>query len=282
VGVVGFGNFGRFLAGQLQGRCDVAAWDLADLADNAAQLGVAWEPLDQLLGRPIIIPAVPARSLEQVLARVPARPDTLIVDVCSVKTMPIELMHRFLPAGVEFIATHPLFGPQSGADGIAGLKIAVCPPAGSAVGSEQKRDRGKIENREASPPPAPPGGRGGLSSRITPEHYERFCQFLSDDLGLNVIETTPEEHDRQMAAVQGLTHFLARAVQEMDLPDSPLATLAYDRLREILGNVAEDSADLFMTIQRDNPFAEAMRDRLMYSLEHICKRIGSFPMNPRA
>lgn len=242
------GNFGRFLAGQLQGRCDVAAWDQADLSDNAARLGVAWEPLDQLMGRPIIIPAVPARNLEQVLSQIPARPDTLVVDVCSVKTMPVELMHRLLPAGIEFIATHPLFGPQSGAGGIAGLTIAVCPPTdqdGDALGTRTSRDR-----------------------------YERFCRFLSGDLGLDVIEVAPEEHDRQMAAVQGLTHFLARAVQEMGLPDSPLATLAYDRLREILGNVAEDSADLFMTIQRDNPFAKAMRTTLIDKLKEIENRIN--------
>ena len=28
------------------------------------------------------------------------------------------------------VATHPLFGPQSARDGIAGLKVAVCPIRG--------------------------------------------------------------------------------------------------------------------------------------------------------
>ena len=36
-------------------------------------------------------------------------------------------MSKILPEKVEIIGTHPLFGPQSGRAGIAGMRVAFCP-----------------------------------------------------------------------------------------------------------------------------------------------------------
>ena len=36
-----------------------------------------------------------------------------IVDVCSVKVYPKDMMLKYLPADSDIIATHPLFGPDS-------------------------------------------------------------------------------------------------------------------------------------------------------------------------
>lgn len=36
-------------------------------------------------------------------------------------------MREILPETVEIIGTHPLFRPQSGREGIAGMRFAICP-----------------------------------------------------------------------------------------------------------------------------------------------------------
>lgn len=244
-GILGFGAFGRFAAAKLRHLGEVVAWDQRDLSGQAAAAGIAWAEPEEVAARAIVIPAVPVQHLAGLLRRIRSHlsPDTLTVDVASVKVESIRILRQELPGDAAFLATHPLFGPQSGAGGLGGLKIAVCPCS-----------------------------EGG--SRIEAGAYDAVRRFLGDELGLRVIEVAAEEHDRQMAAVQALTHFLARAVQELGLTEMPLSTVAYDRLTEILRNVAGDSADLFLTIQRANPFAAALRRELIRKLEQIEQRIG--------
>ena len=40
-------------------------------------------------------------------------------------------------------------------------------------------------------------------------------------------------HDQQMAYVQALTHFIGRAVNDMDIPDVEQKTVAYQYLLDI-------------------------------------------------
>jgi len=94
------------------------------------------------------------------------------MDVGSVKVKPAQAMREILPENVDAVGLHPLFGPQSGRDGIEGLKIAVCNLRG---------DRGAC--------------------------VARFC---ADVLKLRVFEVTPEAHDRQLAYVPALPICWAR------------------------------------------------------------------------
>ncbi|MFN9976392.1 MAG: prephenate dehydrogenase dimerization domain-containing protein, partial [Phycisphaerae bacterium] len=98
--------------------------------------------------------------------------------------------------------------------------------------------------------------------------------FLADTLRLRVIDISPDEHDRQMAYVQGLTHLISRAVGEMKLPDTPLATAAYERFLAMRTNLRADSWDLFVTIECENPYAKAVRDELRQTLDAIERRLG--------
>lgn len=168
----------------------------------------------------------------------------LVIDVASVKVRPIQLMRDLLPPETEIIGTHPLFGPQSGKDGIAGLPIAFCPVRASA------------------------------------ERIECVRKFLAETLALQVFEISPEEHDRQMAYVQGLTHLISRAVGEMELPRTELATAAYRRFLDMRSNLANDSWDLFVTIERENPFAPEVRKMLRAKLEELERRLDEHPHEP--
>ena len=63
-----------------------------------------------------------------------------------------------------------------------------------------------------------------------------LIRFFSQILKLNVLERSPELHDKQMAYVQALTHFVGRAVNNMDIPDVEQKTPAYQHLIDIKKN----------------------------------------------
>jgi prephenate dehydrogenase len=77
-----------------------------------------------------------------------------------------------------------------------------------------------------------------------------------------------------MAHVQALTHFVARALDELHVADSELATVSYEELMRAARLVSEDSWELFRTIQRGNPFADEKRRAFIEKLIEIEKRMN--------
>jgi prephenate dehydrogenase len=233
VGLIGFGAFGRFAASHLRHEVDLVVCDREDCSEDAHALGVAWGDLATVASCSVVVVAVPVPSLESVLESIAPllRPGALVVDVASVKMRPIELLARLLPASVDWVGTHPMFGPQSGRNGIAGLKVALCAP------------------------------------RARRERLVR--RFLERRYGLDVLPMTAERHDHEIAYIQGLTHWVAKALREIELPDPRLATTAYRHLLAIEEILRDDSDALFLTIQRDNPFVGEARHALMRRLLEI-------------
>jgi prephenate dehydrogenase len=189
----------------------------------------------QAAGLPVVIPSVPVQNMEEVLERlVPhLRPGALVADVSSVKTVPVDLMKRILPAECDILATHPLFGPQSGAAGISGLSMVVWPV------------------------------------RLDDNRMSGVRTFLTTVLGLEVSEISPAEHDQEMAYVQALTFFLGKALGEIDIPDTPLKTKTYQHLLDVKRIVEGDTPELFETIQQFNPYASGVRELFTKRLDEI-------------
>ena len=241
--IIGFGNFGTFMARHLAGHYHVAVSDQRDVSASAGALDCRVVSAVEAARAGTVVLAVPVASLPSVLQEIRAhlQPGALVIDVASVKVKPLRLMAELLPPHVDYVGTHPLFGPQSGAAGIAGLRIALCP------------------------------------GRVEATRLGRLRSFLAETLGLEVHEVTPEEHDRQMAYVQGLTHLMGWAFKRLDPPESPLATLAYDRMLSLEHNVQDDSIELFYTIQRENPFAREVRRRLIEEMKRLCDQIEGWP-----
>lgn len=239
--MLGFGAFGRFSAPHLARHFDVSVYDTRDIREDARRAGVRSVSLEEAAGLPVVVLAVPVQRLEGLLGsiRQQVKPGALVVDVSSVKLAPIEMMLRLLPESVRIVGTHPLFGPQSGKDGIAGLPVALCP------------------------------------ARADEKTVACVRDFLGRTLGLKVIQTSAGEHDRQMAYVQALTHFVSRAVGGMDLPQTAMATRAYGRLLEMKTDLDQDSMELFLTIERMNPFARTVREEMMRKLDELERAIGS-------
>lgn len=233
LGIVGFGSFGTFMAGHLRPFFEISVFDLRDRRAEARAVGVEWGGFEAVVATDALILALPVQDMEDVLERVAGCPTLpqIVIDVASVKVRPLELMEKWLPESVEILGTHPMFGPQSGREGIRGLKVVVCP--------------------------------------LRTTRLERIRSLLRDDLGLQVLEMEPEAHDAEMAYVQGLTHWIAKALREIKLPDLDLSTPAYRHLLAIEEILREDSDALFRTIQAENPFAARARRELVARLKEI-------------
>ncbi len=120
----------------------------------------------------------------------------------------------------EVVGTHPLFGP--GAKHLAGQTVVLCP------------------------------GRG--------ERWFNWLKELLENGGARVKVTTPTEHDRLMAVVQGLAHFtliaLEMAIRELGVAPQDLedfATPTFSTLHNLARRLFSQDAKLYACIQLQNP-----------------------------
>jgi len=232
LGLIGFGRFGQFAAMHLRSRVPLFVWDPRDLRKRAASLGLTWATMEEAASCQIVVLAVPISELSAALTEVVPylRPGALLMDTCSVKMAPVQWMTAAAPPEVEVIGTHPLFGPQSARAGIEGLTLVLCPAR---------------------------------------THRTDMVQSFLSQMGLDVIVTTPEEHDRQMAYAQALTHFVARGLAASGLRDQALRTPTFDQLLRVVETVSRDSRELFDDMQTYNPYAAEVRARLLDALHTI-------------
>ncbi|MEY5048729.1 MAG: prephenate dehydrogenase [Bacteroidota bacterium] len=233
IGFIGFGSFGQFIMPYLTPYFNVTVFDKRDIRLDCQRLGVKYASLHDTCQKEIVVLGVPVQFLESLLIEIKnyINPASIVVDVSSVKVKPVDLMQKYLSPENQIIGLHPLFGPQSGKNGIAGLNLVVCP--------------------------------------VRTTRYGNMMKFFSQILKLNVLERSPELHDKQMAYVQALTHFVGRAVNNMDIPDVEQKTPAYQHLIDIKRNLGQDSMDLFLTIENENPFAKEVREMFLKELHKL-------------
>lgn len=237
IGILGFGAFGRLIAEHLHPYFEIVVSDPERLPDAALGSRVLAGSLEEVARADVVILAVPIEVLEASIRRLRPhlRAGCIVVDVTSVKVEPVRIMKDGLPANVDIVATHPLFGPQSSLEGIAGRKIAVCPVRGRSA--------------------------------------PRIAAFLRHVLKLQVYVTTPEEHDREAAVVQGITHLIAKVLIRMEPLPERMTTASFDRLMEAINMVRFDSESVFLAIERDNPFSEDMRQRFFEIADEVRSQV---------
>lgn len=240
IGVYGLGRFGSFWARVLARHADVRVWSRDPSRPTPSGATRATE--DEVLAQPAVFFCVAISAFEEVLARVAPRipAGTLVMDTCSVKCHPADVMRRVLPPGVSALATHPMFGPDSAAESLDGLPMVLCPV------------------------------------RVGPEDLERWRRFFAS-LGLSVAVMDPDEHDRQAAFTQGVTHYLGRVLKDLGVTPSPIGTVGYRRLLEIVEQTCNDPWQLFLDLQRFNPHTREMRERLGRSLAAVMAAIDGAP-----
>lgn len=241
LGLIGFGQFGQLAARVLKSHFDVMVTDTAPGAEAAAgELGVAFGALDAAAARDIVIVAVPVVAMRSVFTAIAPhlRPGALVIDVGSVKVLPTQWMTELLPAHVDLVATHPLFGPQSAKRSLKGLRFVVC--------------------------------------QVRGDRHACVADF-GRALELKVTVTTPEEHDREMAYVQALTHLIGRSLVNIGIPDEQLKTPSYQHLLELCGLIGADTFELFTAIQTQNPYAADVVSAFVGEAQGLLEQVRHAP-----
>ena len=142
-----------------------------------------------------------------------------IIDVTSVKAMPVRIMHNYIKNGTV-LGTHPLFGP--GAREIANLNIVLTPTD-------------KNENYLA----------------------QKVKEYL-EKRKANITIMTPEEHDDMMTVILGLSHYVALiAADTLSGYDTKIlgnvSGVTYKLLLTLVQSVISEDPDFYGTLQMSLP-----------------------------
>ena len=232
VSIIGFGRFGAMLHSLLSKGFEVDVYDKNPI-DNSEVNEVS---LEEVLKNDTIFIAVPIRDFEDLVINISSKIQSgkTIIDVCSVKVFPKQVMIDNLPAETDIIATHPLFGPDS------------------------LKDSGSVMTMEAV--------------RNSIERYN-FWKNYFESQNITIEEISAEEHDMMAARSQGLTHFVGRVIDDFGTNQTRIDTEGYKALHKLVSQTCNDTWDLFEDIQNYNPYTEKMISELNGSFKKISEII---------
>ncbi|PIT87549.1 MAG: prephenate dehydrogenase/arogenate dehydrogenase family protein [Candidatus Magasanikbacteria bacterium CG10_big_fil_rev_8_21_14_0_10_40_10] len=250
-GIIGFGRFGQLWAKCLAPYGRVLVYDKNSIKDREKYSGLDFVDLFEAVKADILFLLVPISEMKSCCELINPLLDknTLVADACSVKTYPAKIMKENLPPNQPIVATHPLFGPDSAsAAGLQGHKIVVCPLI-------DKADR---------------------AGAIDANYKIQTLVGILENLGLAIIESTPEVHDKQMARSQALVHFLGRGLEDLKLQEQEISTPDYVALLRMNNMVQNDTWQLFLDMQKYNPFSASIRADFLNGLKKVEDKIKQY------
>ena len=230
IGIIGYGRFGKVLENLLNSEYELCIYD------NSADLDLKNLPissLDEVLDSTMVFIAVPIRSFEGVIENIAKYKlyNTTIIDVCSVKMYPVEIMRKYLPKHVGIIASHPHFGPDSYSP-FKELKMTLFPVR---------------------------------------DNYKRYDELkkVFESKSIRTVYIDPKDHDKMAASSQGITHFIGRVLDQSGVRSTKINTFGFNELLGVIEQTCNDSVDLFKDLQKYNPYTKEMIDRLMRAIKKM-------------
>ena len=237
IGIIGFGRFGRVIHRLFEDVFEV--WVSSSSYKDGDIEGVRFDSLENVVRTvDAVFLTVPINKTGQMAERIRPflRKGQVVVDVCSVKELPNEAMKRALEGtGVAIWPTHPMFGPDSTQNGFEGLVWVSC------------------------------------QDELQPEVIAPYLDHLRRK-GLVVVETTCSLHDRMAASSQGLTHFVGRILDELDIHPTDIDTLGYKRLLAVREQTCNDTWELFCDLQSFNRFTPYVHQALLDAIFKVHSR----------
>ena len=222
----GSGKMGQWFARLLiqEGKAvTITGRDKTKLEEAQKKLDVAVSTnFSDLKSADAVIISVPADCFEETVKQMSpyTYSDQLIFDVTSVKSIPVELMHRYITNG-QVLGTHPVFGP--GARSLSNQNFVLTPTTPQEENLAQKV-KDFLVKREAK------------------------VQIM-----------TPAEHDGMMSVILGLAHFIAIVsadslagldkLKEME----SIGGITYKVLWTLVESVISEDPELYASLQMNLP-----------------------------
>jgi prephenate dehydrogenase len=184
----------------------------------------------------LIVVSVPLDKFEQAVQEIAPciKPDSIVMDMSSVKARPVAIMHKYIKNSIV-VGAHPLFGPN--VKNVDGQNVVFTPT----------NDKEKSIAREIA------------------KYYE--------DRGAKVTFMEPEAHDKMMAVVQGLSHFVAIAAADAlsglgnlkEMKD--VSTTTFKIFLNYVESVIGDDPELYAAIQMEHPEMPGIYKKLTSSVD---------------
>jgi prephenate dehydrogenase len=238
VGIVGHGNFGKFLQVLL---ARFTPEIQVKIFSPKTKLHAPYCTLEEVAKCDAVVLAVSIHALEPVIKKfVPLMSgEGILVDVSTVKKYPAGLLKKYAE-GKKYIATHPMFGPESYAK------------------------RG--ENVD--------GFRVVITEHTLPENdVLMFCKTL-EHLGFQVLRMTPDKHDKHLAQTLFLTHFIGQTVSRAGFVRTDIDTVSFGYLMDAVESVKHDKK-LFQDVFRYNPHCKKVLKKFGIAEEQVQRLLES-------
>ncbi|MFC1965405.1 prephenate dehydrogenase [Chloroflexota bacterium] len=193
------------------------------LLEAGEQLGVeATTKMEAVKTADMVLISVTIDSFEEVVKQLSAflNPGQVVIDITSIKTLPVEIMHKHIKTGVV-LGAHPVFGP--GAKDIRNRNFVLTPTSEKEAALAEKI-KGHLETR-----------------------------------GARVTMMTPHEHDEVMAVILGLAHFIAIVSAETLVNFDTLKQMkqisgtTYKVLLTLVESVISEDPELYASLQMNLP-----------------------------
>ncbi len=241
-------GFGRWIAEHLNNdfNITITSPDEASLREVAHKLDVDYntDNVEAVKNADIVIFCVPIEYMVETIRQVaPHAPEgSLLMDVCSVKTEAAEALMEYAPENVEILPCHPMFGPR-----VPSIKrqIIVLTP---------------IENRANT-----------WLDRVKNYLVKSECE---------IVITTPQEHDKYMSIVQGLTHFsfitLASTIRKLNINvkrSRSFSSPVYSLMLDMVSRIVYQNPYLYYSIQKNNKETSYARETLLKEGMYLSKLI---------
>ena len=218
--IIGYGSFGKLLHELVQRFApEVKAVVHSSRADASQDFFVSFE---QAAACDVVIPCVPIHAFEATVEKMLPYmgAQTVFIDIATVKMHTVKVLKRLLP-GKRWLATHPMFGPESyekkGRE-VNGLRIVL------------------------------------TESTLAPEEKDAIIGFLKT-CGFDVVEMTSEQHDKHLAETLFLTHFVGQTIHRGGFDRTDIDTVSFGYLMDAVESVRHDEV-LFKDVYKFNPFCE--------------------------
>ena len=230
VGIIGYGRFGKVLATILQKGFSI---NIYDVKPSNSLDNISFVTLDEVLNERVIFIAVPIHNFENLLKIISKaiKINRTIIDVCSVKIHNAKVMLKYLPSGVGILSSHPMFGPDS-------------------ILTNEKLKMMMHRTRDC-------------------HNQYSFWEKYFKDQNIEILNMSPEKHDKLAARTQGITHFLGRSLKKFGISKTNIDTQGFRVLLNLVDQTCNDSWELYSDLQSYNPYTKDMIHRLKKSFEEV-------------
>lgn len=237
IGIIGYGHFGAFLANCV--RTYAPQVTLKVHSSRYEPDGTQFFSFADACAVDVLILAVPIPAYADTIQRITShiRPDTIVCDVATVKTHTVTLLQN---SGIaRYVATHPMFGPESynkGGSTLRGLRLVIC------------------------------------ASTLPDDEETHFTQLLSGT-GLVLMRLDADTHDRHLANSLFLTHLIGRTITAAGFSRTPIDTLSFGYLMDAVESVAPDE-QLFHDVYTYNPYCRQTLSRYQHAADTLVEKLN--------